>query len=56
MYANDEACMDTIMVNLEGEAAEWVTALNNERAPELGYPDAVVGELRAQFGNTMQTR
>lgn len=55
MYANDKAHVDAIMVNLEGEAAERVMVLHDEGAPELGEPDAFLGELRVQFGNTMQT-
>lgn len=48
--------MSLIMENLEGEVAEWVTALHDEGAPELGDPDMFLGELRTCFGNIMQTR
>lgn len=44
------------MENLEGEALEWVTALHNKGAPQLGDPDMLLGELRVHFGDTMQTR
>lgn len=49
MYANDLAYMDAIVANLEGEAADWVTWLYNEEAPELGDPDAFLREFRACF-------
>lgn len=41
-YANDEA----IVANLKGVAAEWVTALRDERTTELADLDAFLGELR----------
>lgn len=52
MYADNEACVATIMANLEGEATEWVVSLHNEGAPKLEDLDVFLGELRAQFGDT----
>lgn len=56
MYADDEACMDAIMTNVEGEATEWVIALHDKGTPKLGDHDAFLGELRARFGGTMQNQ
>lgn len=33
------ACVNAIVVSLEGEAAEWVTGFLDEGPPELGDPD-----------------
>lgn len=54
MYADNMACVDAIVANLEGEAAEWVMGLHDEGAPELGDPNAFLGELRVCFGDNMQ--
>lgn len=43
------------MANLEGEAAEVVTALHHKGAPELADPEAFLGEIRPWFIDTMQT-
>lgn len=46
-YADDEAWVDMIVANLEGEAAELVMILHDEGVPELGDPDTFLGKLRA---------
>lgn len=48
--------MDVFIIILEGEAAEWIATLHDERAPDLTVPDAYLYELRAQFSNPMQTQ
>lgn len=55
-YADDEAWVDVIVTNLEGEMAEWVTTLHDERAPELANLDAFLCELRAWFSDPMETQ
>lgn len=40
--------------NLEGEAAEWVTQLHDEGAPELNNIDDFLQELRTRFEDMAQ--
>lgn len=54
-YADDEAWVDVIVANLKREAAEWMTRLHDEGAPELADLDAFLCELRAQFSDPTQT-
>lgn len=35
VYPDNSVMMNMVAVNLEGEAAEWVTSLHDEQAPEL---------------------
>lgn len=55
-YPDDEAQMDVIVANLEGEAVVWVTDLRDEGTPELADPDAFFHDLRARFGEPTQTQ
>lgn len=54
-YSDNEAQVDAIMANLEGEAAKVVIALHHKGAPELADPEAFLGELRPWFVDTTQT-
>lgn len=55
-YTEVKAQVDVVIIILEGEAAEWMTTLHDEGAPDLSDPDAFLCELRAQFSNPMQTQ
>lgn len=50
-YVDNATCVNAIMTNLGGKAAEWVTALHNEGDPKLGETDTFLRELRARFGD-----
>ncbi|ETE72977.1 hypothetical protein L345_01188, partial [Ophiophagus hannah] len=41
-------------MNLEGEAAEWLTQLHDEDTPELGNINTFLQELRARFEDDSQ--
>lgn len=43
VYFDDVACVNAIVANVEGEAAECVTGLHDERVPELGDPNDFLG-------------
>lgn len=53
-YPSDQAMVRAVTVNLEGEAAEWVTQLHDEDAPELGNIDTFLQELRVRFEDDSQ--
>lgn len=44
----------TLTVNLEREAAEWVTKLYDKDTPELGNIDTFFQELRSRFEDDSQ--
>lgn len=48
-YPSDWVMVRAVTVNLEGEAAEWVTQLHDKDAPELGNINAFFQELRSRF-------
>lgn len=55
-HADNDAQVDTVMANLEGEAVEWVTAVHDKGAPELVNSDMFLGELRDRFSDIMQAQ
>ncbi|KAK9395724.1 hypothetical protein NXF25_019085 [Crotalus adamanteus] len=55
-YPDEAAQVDVIVANLKVEAAEWVTILHNEDAPELATPDALLGSLQSCFGDPAQNQ
>lgn len=48
-YSEAAAMVNAVAANLEGEAAEWVTSLHNEDAPEMTNINAFLDEFRARF-------
>lgn len=48
-YTDNSMMMDAGAVNLEVEAAEWVTSLHDEQAPELWDTNLFMDQLRAWF-------
>lgn len=54
-YTSNQAMVRMVTANLEGEAAEWVTQLYDEGAPELGNINTFLQELRARFEDDSQT-
>lgn len=53
-YLDKVTMVNAIVVNLEGEAADWVTDFHDEGAPELGNIDSFLAELRARFEDDTQ--
>lgn len=53
-YPDERVMVNVVAANLEGEAAEWMTSLHDEDAPELGNVDLFLEELRAKFENESQ--
>lgn len=56
MYPDEDACVEIIVANLEGEITQGMVTLHDEGAPKLGDLAVFLGELRARFGNPTQTQ
>lgn len=54
-YPSDRVMVRAVTVNLEGQAAEWVTQLHDKDAPELGNINTFLQELKSRFKDDYQT-
>lgn len=55
-YPNDGSQVNVILVNLEGEVAEWLVSLYDEAAPELHDVDDFMQELWNRFEDPTKAR
>lgn len=55
-FPDDEARVSAIAESLDGEAAEWMMALHDVGAPELGGVEAFLEGLRERFEDPILTR
>ncbi|KAK9399600.1 Retrotransposon-derived protein PEG10 [Crotalus adamanteus] len=53
-YLDKGACVNTITAYLEGEVAEWMVALHDEEALELGNINAFLEGLWVRIGDPTQ--